>query len=96
MSDFNIKLGNESITVVKQTKYVGTYIVKESNDENINQACKDLVSQCYMIISQFGFCSPDIRKSLFISLFMDRLLGVYQIQNFNSWSDVKGIALDLF
>jgi len=66
-NDFNIKLGNESIPVVKQTKYLGTYIGQKSNDENINQACKDLLSRCNIIISQFGFCSPSIRKSLFIS-----------------------------
>ena len=67
LSDFNIKLGNESIPVVKQTKYLGTYIGQKSNDENINQACKDLVSRCNIIMSQFGFCSPVIRKTLFIS-----------------------------
>ena len=66
-SDFNIKLGNESIPVVKQTKYLGTYIGQKSNDENIDKACRDLLSRCNIIISQFGFCSPVIRKSLFVA-----------------------------
>ena len=63
----NLYLSEEKIPVVDCTVYLGSFIGNKHHKKNINKACSDMITRTNVIMSQFRNCSPDVRKSLFLS-----------------------------
>ena len=63
----NLFLNGEKISNCTRCKYLGCYVGKNYNQTNVEQACKDLITRTNLLVSQFGKCSFDVKRKLFIS-----------------------------
>ena len=63
--DVSFMLDNSVISRVESAVHLGHHVGTNSNTNNINQGNRNLICRTNTMLSRFGFCSSEIRSSLF-------------------------------